>query len=431
MTGFSSVEEALNDLRNGRMIIVVDDERRENEGDLVMIAEKADPESVNFIAREARGLICVALTSERARELQLNPMVERNTAPHATQFTVSVDFTEGTTTGISAFDRSATIQALANDSTHPDKFARPGHIFPLIASSGGVLRRAGHTEAAVDLARLTGMNPAGVLCEIMDDDGHMARIPSLKKFAKKHDLKILTIEELIRYRTRQEKLVKKITEIDLPTRWGGFRLNLYESILEADHHIALVRGDVRGKEDVLVRVHSQCLTGDVFGSLRCDCGPQLSHAMRMIAEEGTGVLLYMRQEGRNIGLVNKLRAYGLQEQGMDTVEANLKLGFPPDLRDYGIGAQILVDLGLSSIRLITNNPRKVVGLDGYDLHVTERVQLEVSSNPINERYLDAKRSKLGHFLGCGPVLEDPIPEEVIQEHLSNEQSPWYRKEMKQ
>ncbi len=428
MSGFSSVEEVLDELRQGRMAVVVDDERRENEGDLILVAEKADPEDINFLAKEARGLICVAITGERAKALNLSPMVEQNTAPFATQFTVSVDYAKGTTTGISAYDRAATIRALASADTSPEELVRPGHVFPLIAHPGGVLRRAGHTEAAVDLARMAGLHPAGVLCEIMDDDGHMARIPALKKFAQRHGLRILTIEELIRYRTRSEKLIEKITEIDLPTRHGAFKLHLYESLIEKDHHVALVRGNVAGKQDVLVRVHSQCLTGDVFGSLRCDCGPQLTHAMQMIADADQGVLLYMRQEGRNIGLANKLRAYRLQEKGLDTVEANIELGFDPDLRDYGIGAQILADLGLSTIRLITNNPRKVVGLDGYGLHVVERIPVEVRPNPINEKYLATKRSKLGHLLGRGPMFDDPVPDKIMEEHLRNKNSPWYRKE---
>lgn len=428
MSGFSTVEEALDDLRRGRMLVVVDDARRENEGDLVMAAEKVRPEDVNFLAREARGLICVAITEEQARALDLAPMVDRNTAPFGTAFTVSVDYIKGTTTGISAYDRAATIRAIASPETVSGDLARPGHVFPLVARQGGVLRRAGHTEAAVDLARLAGMQPAGVLCEIMDDDGHMARLPRLQEFATTHGLRLLTVEELIRFRRAREKLVAKVLEIDLPTRHGCFRLHLYEGIYEGDHHLALVRGDVRGAENVLVRVHSQCLTGDVFGSLRCDCGPQLDHALRMIAEAGRGVLLYMRQEGRSIGLVNKLKAYRLQEQGLDTVEANLTLGLAADLRDYGIGAQILADLGLSSIRLITNNPRKVIGLEGHGLSVVERVPLEVKSNPINERYLATKRSKLGHIFGLGVPLDPDVSDEVIEECVHDERSPWHRKE---
>ncbi len=421
MSGFSSIEDALEDLRQGKMVVVVDDERRENEGDLIMAAEKIRPEDVNFLAKEARGLICVAITEERARELNLAPMVDRNTAPFGTAFTVSVDYAKGTTTGISAYDR-------ASPDTKPEDLARPGHVFPLIARQGGVLRRAGHTEAAVDLARSAGLAPAGVLCEIMDDDGHMARLPKLQAFAAKHGLRLITVEDLIRYRRTRERLVRQLLEVDLPTRHGPFRLHLYESIYEADHHLALVRGEVRGKERVLVRVHSQCLTGDVFGSLRCDCGAQLDHAMRLIAKEGEGVLLYMRQEGRSIGLVNKLRAYRLQEQGLDTVQANVELGFPPDLRDYGVGAQILVDLGLSSIRLLTNNPRKVVGLEGHGLKVVERVPLEVQPNPFNERYLATKRSKLGHLFGWGPPLTAEVSPDVIRECLDDDRSPCGRKE---
>jgi 3,4-dihydroxy 2-butanone 4-phosphate synthase/GTP cyclohydrolase II len=410
------------------MVVVVDDERRENEGDLVMAAERVRPEDVNFLAKEARGLICVAVTEERARLLDLTPMVDRNTAPFGTAFTVSVDYAKGTTTGISAYDRAATIHALAAPDTRSDELARPGHVFPLVARQGGVLRRAGHTEASVDLATLAGLYPAGVLCEIMDDDGHMARLPRLQEFAQTNRLRLLSVEELIRYRRAREKLVSKLLEIDMPTRHGCFRLHLYESIYESEHHLALVRGDVRGKDRVLVRVHSQCLTGDVFGSLRCDCGPQLDHAMRLIAEADQGVLLYMRQEGRSIGLVNKLRAYRLQEQGLDTVEANLSLGLGADLRDYGIGAQILADLGLSTIRLITNNPRKVVGVEGHGLAVVERVPLEVQPNPMNERYLATKRSKLGHLFGMGPPLDANIPEDVIEECVHNEDSQWHRKE---
>ncbi|MCU0610291.1 MAG: bifunctional 3,4-dihydroxy-2-butanone-4-phosphate synthase/GTP cyclohydrolase II [Candidatus Eisenbacteria bacterium] len=428
MSGFSTVEDVLDDLRQGRMVVVVDDERRENEGDLVMAGDKIRPEDVNFLAREARGLVCVAITEDRARELDLTPMVDRNTAPFGTAFTVSVDYVKGTTTGISAYDRAATIRAIAHPDTPPGDLARPGHIFPLVARLGGVLRRAGHTEASTDLARLAGLCPVGVLCEIMDDDGHMARLPRLQEFARVHGLKLLTVEELIRYRRTREKLVSKLLEIDMPTHHGCFRLHLYESIYEGDHHLALVRGDVRGSDQVLVRVHSQCLTGDVFGSLRCDCGPQLDHAMRLIAETGKGVLLYMRQEGRSIGLVNKLKAYRLQEQGLDTVEANLSLGLAADLRDYGIGAQILADLGLSSIRLITNNPRKVVGLEGHGLQVVERVPLEVRPNPINARYLDTKRSKLGHLFGLGPQLDASVSEDIINECVHNEGSPWHRKE---
>lgn len=428
MSEFSTVEEALDDIREGRMVIVVDDERRENEGDLVMAAEKVRPEDVNFIAREARGLICVSITESRARELHLQPMVEQNTAPYGTAFTVSVDYSKGTTTGISAFDRAATIRALASPDTAPDELARPGHVFPLVAQRGGVLRRAGHTEAAVDLTRLAGLHPAGVLCEVLGEDGHMARVPELLQFAEANQLKIITIEELIRDRQRRERLVEQILELDLPTKHGSFRLHLYESVYERDHHIALVKGTIKGEQNILVRVHSQCLTGDVFGSLRCDCGSQLEHALSMIAKEGRGVVLYMRQEGRNIGLVNKLRAYRLQEDGLDTVEANIELGFAPDLRDYGIGAQILADLGLTTIRLITNNPRKVVGIHGYGLDVVERIPVEVAPHEINAQYLSTKRTKLGHLFGHGPELEPNVSREAINECLKCEDSPWHGKE---
>ncbi|MCX7733056.1 MAG: bifunctional 3,4-dihydroxy-2-butanone-4-phosphate synthase/GTP cyclohydrolase II [candidate division WOR-3 bacterium] len=397
--GFTTVREALKEFRQGRMLIVVDDEARENEGDLVCAAEKITPAKVNFMAKYGRGLICVALTADRARELELVPQTQNSTALHGTAWTVSVDAVRGTTTGISAHDRSITIKALVDPQTRPEDLARPGHIFPLIAREGGVLVRAGHTEAAVDLARLAGLQPAGVLCEIMADNGRMARLPELQRLARRFGLKILTIKDLIEYRRQQEILVQRLVETELPTRYGNFRLIVYEDKIEGYAHLALVKGEVAGKERVLVRVHSQCLTGDVLHSLRCDCGEQLAKAMQMIAQEGCGVLLYMRQEGRGIGITNKIRAYALQDQGLDTVEANLALGFPPDLRDYGIGAQILCDLGLSSIRLLTNNPRKVVGLAGFGLKIVERVPIVVKPNRRNLKYLITKRDRLGHILG--------------------------------
>jgi 3,4-dihydroxy 2-butanone 4-phosphate synthase/GTP cyclohydrolase II len=396
---FSTVEEALEDIRAGKMIVVVDDEARENEGDIIMAAEKVDAEAVNFIARHARGLICVALTGERLDMLQLGMMVQENTAKMNTPFTISVDAVHGTTTGISAFDRATTILALVDEKTKPDDLARPGHIFPLRAARGGVLRRAGHTEAAVDLSRMAGLAPAGVLCEILAEDGTMARGAELTAFAEKWGLKMITVFELIEYRRRKEKLVRREAEADLPTRFGNFRLIAYEGTVDGSESVALIRGEPWKEESALVRVHSQCLTGDVFGSLRCDCGDQLSKALEMICEEGSGVFLYIQQEGRGIGLVNKVRAYALQDAGRDTVEANEELGFPADLRDYGIGAQILADIGLHKIRLLTNNPRKIIGLKAYGLEVVERIPIEVQPNLRNVRYLSTKRDKLGHLFG--------------------------------
>jgi 3,4-dihydroxy 2-butanone 4-phosphate synthase/GTP cyclohydrolase II len=395
---FTPIEKALEAVRAGRILIVVDDEDRENEGDFIMAADRVTPEAINFMAREGRGLVCVPITRDRAAELRLEPMVPENTALHETAFTVSVDARAGTTTGISASDRAVTIRALVDPHTRPADLARPGHVFPLIAKDGGVLRRAGHTEASVDLARLADLGPAGVLCEVIDDDGTMARLPRLLEIARRHDLPIITIEDLIKYRRTKEKLVVREAETPLPTEWGEFRLILYGSTINDEHHVALVRGEVAGKKDVLVRVHSSCFTGDVLGSMRCDCGPQLHQAMRQVAEAGEGVILYMHQEGRGIGLVNKMKAYMLQDQGMDTVEANEHLGFRPDPRDYGIGCQILVDLGLTTLRLLTNNPQKRAAIEGYGLSITEHVPIEIEPGPHNRRYLETKRDKLGHTL---------------------------------
>ncbi len=393
---FNTIEEAIEDIRNGKMIILVDDEDRENEGDLMVAAEKVTPEIINFIATHGKGLICLSLTSERIEELRLPMMVGENTAPFQTAFTVSVDAKHGTTTGISAYDRAKTILVSIDPLTKPDDLVRPGHIFPLKAKEGGVLVRAGQTEGSVDIARLAGLYPAAVICEIMNEDGSMARVPDLMEFSRKHNVKVITVKELIQYRMENECFVTKAAAVTLPTDLGDFEAVGYKNDIKDEHHIALVKGEVAGKKDVLVRVHSECLTGDTFGSRRCDCGEQLHRAMEMIKEEGQGVLLYMRQEGRGIGLINKLHAYELQDEGKDTVEANEILGFPPDLREYGIGAQILVDLGLSSIKLMTNNPRKVVGLEGFGLKVVERVPLEIPPNIHNRDYLKAKSEKLGH-----------------------------------
>ncbi|MEL1135962.1 bifunctional 3,4-dihydroxy-2-butanone-4-phosphate synthase/GTP cyclohydrolase II [Desulfitobacterium sp. THU1] len=394
---FNTVEEAIEDIRAGKMIVVVDDEERENEGDLLMAAEKVTPEAINFMATYGRGLICVPMTAERIQALNLDPMVTHNTDPHGTAFTVSVDGCN-CTTGISAFERANTVNILTDPQSRPEDLHRPGHIFPLKAREGGVLVRAGHTEGAVDLARLAGFEPAGVICEIMKEDGSMARVPDLMEFVKKHELKIITIKELIRFRRKKEKLIERVVDIQLPTDFGDFEAVGYRSLLDGQEHIALVKGDVQNGDPVLVRVHSECLTGDVFHSRRCDCGDQLAAAIELIEKEGRGVLLYMRQEGRGIGLLNKLKAYKLQEEGKDTVEANLALGFPADLRDYGVGAQILVDLGIQSVRLMTNNPRKIVGLEGYGLEIVERVPMEMPVKPENEYYMHTKKTKMGHFL---------------------------------
>jgi 3,4-dihydroxy 2-butanone 4-phosphate synthase / GTP cyclohydrolase II len=393
-----SIESAIDDFRKGKIIIVVDDEDRENEGDMIFSAQKSTPQLVNFLVKYARGLICVPMERKRLDELGIEMMTSDNTARHETAFTISVDFLIGTTTGISAFDRHKTIKALIEKKTVPATLGKPGHIFPLKAEEGGVLKRAGHTEAAVDIAKLAGHYPAGVLCEVLKENGEMARLPELLEIAKKFKLKVISIRDLIQYRLRQDILVHQLVDATLPSKFGKFSIIIYKSNVDEKEHIALVKGNVKTKKPVLVRVHSECMTGDIFGSMRCDCREQLTKSMEMIEKEGTGVVLYMRQEGRGIGLVNKLKAYNLQEKGKDTVEANVELGFKADLRDYGIGAQILRDLGLTKIKLLTNNPKKIIGLNGYGLDVTERIPIEIKANDINKRYLKTKRDKLGHLI---------------------------------
>jgi 3,4-dihydroxy 2-butanone 4-phosphate synthase / GTP cyclohydrolase II len=395
---FDSIETIVDSLREGQMVIVVDDADRENEGDLIMAAEYVTPEAVNFMAKHGRGLICVPTTSERLKQLGIEQMVVQNRDSFKTDFQVSVDAARGISTGISAADRARTIRVMADPTATPGDLVQPGHVFPLRAKPGGVLQRAGHTEAALDLVRLAGMRPMAVICEIMSEDGSMARLPELLKFVKAHGLKICTIEALIKHRRTREKLIEREEIINLPTDYGDYHLYLYSSRIDGQHHLALVKGEIAGRENVLVRVHSECLTGDVFGSRRCDCGPQLHEAMRQISEAGHGVILYMRQEGRGIGLAQKIKAYKLQEGGFDTVQANLQLGYPMDLREYGLGAQILVDLGLKTIRLLTNNPKKVVGLEGYGLEIVEQLPIRVAANPHNEHYLKTKKEKLGHLI---------------------------------
>ena len=399
---FNTIDEAIQDIRQGKIVIVVDDEDRENEGDFVCAAQFAHAPVINFLAKNGRGIICAPLLRERAAQLGLDLMVDSNTSLHETPFTVSVDFIHGTTTGISASDRAATVRALIDPQTKSADLARPGHVFPLRALDGGVLRRAGHTEAVIDLCRLAGLYPAGVLCEIMNEDGTMARVPDLLTVARHFGMKIVTVKDLIEYRMTREKLVQRVVTTKLPTRYGEFQLYLYRSETDSKEHLALVKGEIHPDVPALVRVHSECLTGDLFGSLRCDCNEQLTTAIKMVEKAGSGIVLYMRQEGRGIGLVNKLKAYRLQDEGLDTVEANERLGFRPDLRDYGIGAQILRDLGVTKLRLLTNNPKKVVGLRGYGLDIVERVPLEMDPNTVNEGYLKTKRDKLGHL-----ILVDP------------------------
>jgi 3,4-dihydroxy 2-butanone 4-phosphate synthase / GTP cyclohydrolase II len=411
-TVFSTIEEALEEIRRGRMVVVCDDEDRENEGDLTMAAQFVTPEAINFMATHGRGLICLSLTPERCDELGLDLMAAKNESPFETPFTVSVEAAEGVTTGISAADRARTIQVAIDPDSTPRDLVQPGHVFPLKSKPGGVLERTGQTEAAVDLARLAGLNPSGVICEIMNEDGTMARVGDLVPYCEQHDLKMITVADLIAYRRKHDRLVERVVSTSLPTAFGEFAAVGYRSLVDEKHHVAMVKGDVDGADDVLVRVHSECLTGDVFHSLRCDCGDQLASALAMIEQEGRGVLLYLSQEGRGIGLLNKLRAYKLQEEGLDTVDANLKLGLPADLRDYGIGAQILGDLGLTSIRILTNNPKKIIGLEGYGLSVTEQVPIQATPNPHNHAYLDAKRDKMGHVLHHQGL---PFDDEMIEE----------------
>jgi 3,4-dihydroxy 2-butanone 4-phosphate synthase/GTP cyclohydrolase II len=409
---YATIEEALEDIREGKMVVVCDDPARENEGDLTMAAQFVTPDAINFMAKEGRGLICLALSPARCDELGLDLMAAKNESAFSTAFTVSIEARSGVSTGISAADRARTIQVAIDPEASPRELVQPGHVFPLKAKAGGVLERVGQTEAAVDLARLAGLNPAGVICEIMNDDGTMARVPDLGPYCERHGLKMITVADLVAYRRRHEKLVERVVSTGLPTAFGEFVAVGYRSLVDNKHHVALVKGEIDGVEDVLVRVHSECLTGDVFHSLRCDCGEQLESAMAMIESEGRGVLLYLSQEGRGIGLLNKLRAYKLQEEGLDTVDANLRLGLPVDLRDYGIGAQILVDLGLSSIRILTNNPKKISGLAGYGLSVTDQVPIQHAPNPHNEAYLRAKRERLGHTLHHQGL---PLDEEMLHD----------------
>jgi 3,4-dihydroxy 2-butanone 4-phosphate synthase/GTP cyclohydrolase II len=426
---FSTIEEAIEDIRDGKMVVVCDAEDRENEGDLTMAAQFITPDAINFMATHGRGLICLALTGGRCDELGLDLMAAKNESPFQTAFTVSIEAREGITTGISAHDRAHTVQVAIDPSSRPQDLVQPGHIFPLKAKEGGVLERTGQTEAAVDLARLAGLNPSGVICEVMNDDGTMARVPDLERYCQKHGLKMVTVADLIAYRRRNDKLIERVVEAGLPTKFGDFNVVGFRSLVDDKHHVAMVKGDIEGQEDVLVRVHSECLTGDVFHSLRCDCGQQLEDALARIESEGRGVLLYLAQEGRGIGLLNKLRAYRLQEEGLDTVDANMKLGLPADLRDYGIGAQILVDLGLTSIRLLTNNPKKIVGLEGYGLTVTDQIPIEHPPGEHNRDYLRAKKERLGHMLHHqGLALdEEMIHEERVQDReraLAEEADPY-------
>jgi 3,4-dihydroxy 2-butanone 4-phosphate synthase / GTP cyclohydrolase II len=419
-SAFATVEEAIEEIRAGRMVVVCDDEDRENEGDLTMAAQFVTPEAINFMAKEGRGLICLALTPDRCDELGLDLMAAKNESPFETAFTVSIEARDGVTTGISAADRARTVQVAIDPSSSSRDLVQPGHIFPLKAKPGGVLERTGQTEAAVDLARLAGLNPSGVICEVMNDDGTMARVPDLERYCSRHGLKMITVADLIAYRRRHDRLVERVVSTRLPTAFGEFTAVGYRSLVDDKHHVAMVRGEVAGQSDVLVRVHSECLTGDVFHSMRCDCGEQLESALSMIAAEDRGVLLYLAQEGRGIGLLNKLRAYNLQDQGYDTVDANLQLGLPVDLRDYGIGAQILVDLGLSSIRILTNNPKKIRGLEGYGLSVTAQVPIVHAANPHNMAYLRAKRDRLGHAIHHQALALDD--EMILEEHVHDREA---------